>query len=74
MTILFNEPILHADHPDAESEHEILYTVDAVHETLSAAGYAEFHPVAPNDAPEGRARNRRVDVVILNPVRMSPEQ
>lgn len=34
---------------------------------LSAAGYAEFHPVAPNDTPEGRARNRRVDIVILNP-------
>jgi chemotaxis protein MotB len=35
---------------------------------LSAAGYAEFHPVAANDTPEGRARNRRVDIVILNPI------
>jgi chemotaxis protein MotB len=34
---------------------------------LSAAGYAEFHPVASNDTPEGRARNRRLDIVILNP-------
>ncbi len=34
---------------------------------LSAAGYAEFHPVAPNTTPDGRARNRRVDIVILNP-------
>ena len=34
---------------------------------LSAAGYAEFHPVAANDTPEGRARNRRVDIVVLNP-------
>jgi chemotaxis protein MotB len=33
---------------------------------LSAAGYAEFHPVVPNDTPENRARNRRVDIVILN--------
>jgi chemotaxis protein MotB len=32
---------------------------------LSAAGYAEFHPVAPNDAAKGRQLNRRVDVVIL---------
>jgi chemotaxis protein MotB len=32
---------------------------------LSAAGYAEFHPVASNDTDEGRARNRRVDLVIL---------
>jgi chemotaxis protein MotB len=34
---------------------------------LSAAGYSEFHPRAENQSPEGRARNRRVDVVILNP-------
>ncbi len=34
---------------------------------LAAAGYAEYHPVSSNDTPEGRARNRRVDVVILNP-------
>jgi chemotaxis protein MotB len=32
---------------------------------LSAAGYAEFHPVAANDTAEGRAENRRVDLVVL---------
>ena len=32
---------------------------------ISAAGYAEFHPVAPNDTAEGRAENRRVDLVVL---------
>jgi len=32
---------------------------------LSAAGYAAYHPVAPNHTAEGRAQNRRVDVVIL---------
>lgn len=32
---------------------------------LSAAGYAEFHPVTSNDSEEGRAKNRRVDLVIL---------
>ena len=32
---------------------------------LSAAGYAEFHPVAPNDLSDGRAENRRVDLVVL---------
>jgi chemotaxis protein MotB len=32
---------------------------------LSAAGYAEFHPVASNDTAEGRAQNRRVDLVVL---------
>jgi chemotaxis protein MotB len=33
---------------------------------LSTIGYAEFRPVASNDTPGGRARNRRVDIVILN--------
>jgi D-alanine-D-alanine ligase len=36
--ILYNRPVLHRTHPDAESEHEILYTVDVVHQTLSSAG------------------------------------
>ena len=32
---------------------------------ISAAGYAEFHPVATNYTTEGRAENRRVDLVVL---------
>jgi len=32
---------------------------------ISAAGYAEFHPVASNETPEGRGQNRRVDLVVL---------
>ncbi len=38
---------------------------------LSAAGYAEFHPVSGNDNAKGRQLNRRVDVVIL---RAGPER
>jgi chemotaxis protein MotB len=34
-------------------------------ERLSAAGYAEYHPVASNVTVQGRAQNRRVDIVIL---------
>ena len=34
-------------------------------ERLSAAGYGEFHPRVPNASPEARARNRRIDIVIL---------
>jgi chemotaxis protein MotB len=34
---------------------------------LSASGYGEYYPVAPNDTPEGRAKNRRVDLVVLSP-------
>jgi chemotaxis protein MotB len=36
-------------------------------ERLSIAGFAETEPLGPNDSPDGRARNRRVDIVILNP-------
>jgi chemotaxis protein MotB len=32
---------------------------------LSIAGFADTAPVATNETPEGRARNRRVDIVVL---------
>jgi len=35
-------------------------------ESLSAGGYSEFRPVATNETEEGRARNRRIDIVVLN--------
>jgi chemotaxis protein MotB len=31
---------------------------------LSAAGYADLHPLASNATPAGRAKNRRVDIVL----------
>jgi chemotaxis protein MotB len=34
-------------------------------ERLSAAGYAEFHPVDTNATAVGRANNRRVDLVVI---------
>jgi chemotaxis protein MotB len=34
-------------------------------ERLSAAGYAEYHPVADNSTEDGRRLNRRVDIVII---------
>ena len=40
---------------------------------LSAAGFAEYHPVGSNENAEGRARNRRVDIVILNPYPANPQ-
>lgn len=32
---------------------------------LSANGYGEYHPVTPNDTPQNKQKNRRVEIVIL---------
>jgi len=41
--------------------------------TMSAAGYGEYRPVAPNDTDKHRALNRRVDIVILKSVSENEE-
>jgi chemotaxis protein MotB len=33
---------------------------------IATTGYSSYKPVASNDTPEGRSKNRRVDIVILN--------
>lgn len=33
-------------------------------ESVGAAGYAEFDPVTPNETPEGRALNRRIEIIL----------
>jgi chemotaxis protein MotB len=32
---------------------------------LSATGYSEYQPVAPNDTEEGKHKNRRIEIVLL---------
>jgi chemotaxis protein MotB len=34
---------------------------------ISASGYAEYRPVAPNDSGENRALNRRIEIILLRP-------
>ncbi len=34
---------------------------------ISVAGYGSYKPLASNDTPEGRASNRRVDIILLAP-------
>ncbi|GAB4435808.1 MAG: flagellar motor protein MotB [Anaerolineae bacterium] len=58
-------------------ELSVLRAVSVVHylereggmepERLQAAGRAEFDPVVPNDTRENRAKNRRVDIIIIYP-------
>lgn len=34
---------------------------------MSAAGYGETHPIASNDTPQGRTKNRRVELTLVGP-------
>lgn len=40
---------------------------------LSAAGYADTQPVASNDTPEGRAQNRRIEIVLVPALNELPD-
>jgi len=43
-------------------------------ERFSVTGYADTKPVASNDTEEGRAHNRRVDIVVLNQRMAVPDE
>ena len=63
--VLFNEPTLPPDHPDAESERDVLTTVAAVRRTLAQAGFAVAE-LGVSDDPEpmlAGLRHHRPDAV-----------
>lgn len=47
--------------------HELVLNRNVPAERVVAAGRAETNPLVPNDSPENRARNRRVEIAIRNP-------
>jgi chemotaxis protein MotB len=34
---------------------------------VSAQGFGDTNPIAPNDTPEGRAKNRRIEITLVGP-------
>jgi D-alanine-D-alanine ligase len=63
--VLYNEPILSSDHPDAESEREVLINVEAVHGVLQEAGF-QVSRLGVNRGPEellAGLRHHQPDVV-----------
>ena len=51
----------------AESVMQFLIGQGVKPELISAKGWGENNPVAPNDTPQGRAQNRRVEITIAAP-------
>lgn len=44
---------------------ELIHRLNFAPHRLSATGYGEFRPRVPNDSPDNRQQNRRVDIVVL---------
>jgi chemotaxis protein MotB len=67
-----NQPISSTEFPSnwelstarATTVVRFLITRDVGKQRLSAAGYADLHPVTSNRTPAGRALNRRVEIIL----------
>jgi len=51
----------------AQSVVSYLAQRGVAHHRMQAIGYGQSQPIASNDTPEGRAQNRRVEILILPP-------
>jgi chemotaxis protein MotB len=49
----------------ATSVVRFLRTLDIPGERLAAVGYGQFQPIADNDTAEGRAENRRIQIILV---------
>jgi OOP family OmpA-OmpF porin len=58
--------LLSQDRADAIKQY-LISTVHVNAEKINSIGYGETRPVATNDTSEGRARNRRIDLVLKLP-------
>jgi chemotaxis protein MotB len=56
----------------ANAAHYMILQNGIIPERISVVGYAEYQPIAPNDSEVFRARNRRVDIVIVTDLPKEP--
>ncbi|WP_313582748.1 OmpA/MotB family protein [Lacrimispora sp.] len=70
-----NVPIKHSNYPSnwelstARAVNVVKIFINKCNfspDKLIAVGYGEFKPVADNSTPEGRAQNRRIDIIVLS--------
>jgi chemotaxis protein MotB len=69
-----NVPVLKSPFPSnwelsvarATTVVRFLQDVGVPPERLIAAGRGEYNPVAPNDTPEGRQKNRRIEIMLID--------
>ncbi|MEZ5216866.1 MAG: OmpA family protein [Ilumatobacteraceae bacterium] len=60
-----NEANLELSQARAQAVVDYLVSKGVAAEQLTAKGYGEEQPVAPNDSPSNRALNRRVEIVVI---------